>query len=79
LVLQTKNNLNGSILGDQSGVSRKGPEKIAGWWAWTAGDGSWIPINAFTTSPLEKFEDPGGKLVDKLVGAPKLSDESHHP
>jgi hypothetical protein len=79
LILQTKNNLTGSILGDQSAISRKGTGKAAGWWAWTAGDGSWEPINVFTTSPLERFGDPGEKLLNKLITTPKIGVDSPNP
>lgn len=72
LVLQTKNALNGSILGDQSGISRRGGDIAEGWWTWGAGAGSWAPINVLTSSPLRKFSDPGEELIKNLVPTSKL-------
>jgi hypothetical protein len=72
LVLQTKNAINGSILGDQSGTSRIGGAATEGWWAWGAGAGSWTPINVLTSFPLMNFKDPGESLIDGLIPKSKL-------
>jgi len=71
LVLQTKNSLSGSILFDQSTVSRS-DAGAPGWWNWGAGAGSWAPINTLTTSSPSRFEDPAEKLLEKITPGPKL-------
>ncbi len=59
LVLQTRTSLAGSVLADQSGISRHGGNVSEGWWAWGAGAGSWAPISVLTSSPLAKPTHPG--------------------
>lgn len=66
LVLQSKSGMNGSILADRSGISRNKGDSAPGWWSWSAGRGSWEPVNVLTSSPLSHVGDPGEALTKKL-------------
>jgi hypothetical protein len=73
LVLQTKNAINGSILGDQSGTSRHSGTAAKGWWAWGAGAGSWAPVDPLTAAPLMNLQDDREEPINGSAPDSKLN------
>jgi hypothetical protein len=64
LILHGTKDVNGSILADQSMISRTPNNAEQGWWAWGAAAGSWAPVNVMTRSEREMLRDPAEKVLE---------------
>ncbi len=73
VVLEYDTVMSGSVLMDESRVSRHLDDNEHGWWSWNAGSGSWSAVNVLTSSPLSKFTAPGEKLMMKMDPATSIA------